>query len=423
MTENPEFDLDAELLSAELAPRPEPETEPSAPPPSQAAPVVMIQYRNRGLPPVLLFPTTLILSLGMFAAYHYLFVAPRQRELQEQARRQASAAWVAAANVESAEDVEPSPPLMGLSLDSQPLPPGFQLPLPPPTFEDSETTRVAAKPVDAPGPNDPPAEPAAPKPNAPAAVESATVAVEPSAEPAPPPPIGLDPSSAVADVEQPRPGEKEDASPLPPAAPTEVVKEEPAVATVATLEPKPSPTREEMMQALEAEAAANRAARVEQNQAREQARAQVETEAQDRVEAERELFHDALKRILDAGGPASDAGQQINALCDQFGRHYGGDLKAQVLGALSRFHGKISRDNEIKMLRSLGVPEAGILDYLANVLERRSINSRNGPGSPDEVRVMAAGQLLRAKASPRPLRGGAPAPAPAQHVRRSRPAR
>ena len=45
------------------------------------------------------------------------------------------------------------------------------------------------------------------------------------------------------------------------------------------------------------------------------------------------------------------------------------------------------------MLRDLGVPEPGILDFLANDLHRY-INSRNGPRDSNEVRVNAAKQLL-----------------------------
>ena len=87
MSEDPQFDLDADLLipEPEIAPGTALESDSTAPAPAE--PVVLIQYRNRGVPPILLFPVTLILSLGMFAAYHYLFVAPRQRELQEERGR------------------------------------------------------------------------------------------------------------------------------------------------------------------------------------------------------------------------------------------------------------------------------------------------------------------------------------------------
>lgn len=416
MTEDPQFDLDTDLLGTDPEPNPELESAP----PAQAAPVVMIQYRNRGVPPILLFPITLIISLGMFAAYHYLFIAPRQRELQEQARMQARAA--SSKLSARTEPAEPEPPSMGLSLDSQPLPPGFQISLPPPSFKDSESTRVAAKPVDEAGSGSASPESSTPKVVTPPTADATAVA-EPRKEAAPPA-IGFSPPSDVATIDPPKPIEKADDPPTKPAPASEVAEEKPAVAAA---EPKPSPTRDEMMRALEAEAEANRAARAEQNIEKDQARARVEVEAQERVDAERELFHDGLRRIIAAGGPTSDVGQQIDALCDQFGRTYGDDLKAQVLGALSRFHGKISPENEVNMLRSLGVPEAGILDYLANTLEHRSLNARNGPRTPDGVRILAAKQLLRAKLPAGVSRAGVPAPTPApapvpDRIRRTRPA-
>jgi len=427
MTEDPQFDLDTDLLGADLEPSPGPDSDP----PAQPAPVVMIQYRNRGIPPILMFPITLIISLGMFAGYHYLFVAPRQRELQEQARRQARAA-TAAPDAVKPDPVDPNPPepaSLGLSLDSQPLPPGFQISLPPPSFKDSETTRVAAKPVDEPSPQASLSELTTPKTVATAGADEATVPAEPRKEAAPPPAIGFSPPSDVATIEPPKPTEKTDAPPPQPAAPVEVEEANPAVAAVATAEPKPSPTRDEMMRALEAEAEANRAARVEQNLKKDEARALVEVEAQLRVGAERELFHDGLRRIIAGGGPTYDVGQQIDELCDQFGRTYGNDLKSQVLGALSRFHGRISRDDEINMLRSLGVPEAGILDYLANRLELSSLNARNGPHTKAGVCVLAAKQLLHAKLPTGAARVGVPTPAPAptsspvpDRIRRTRPA-
>ena len=303
---------------------------------------------------------------------------------------------------------------MGLSLDSQPLPPGFQIPLPPPTFKDEEGARVVAKPVSETGAassvgeerNGAPTEPATSKSDEPAAAVPPTLATEPLKGPTPPPAIGFTPPSDLARVEPSKEPEKgKEIAPAPePAAPREVADDAVAVAAVAAPQPKPSPTREEMMRVLEAEAEASRLERAQRNMKREQARARVEIEAQDRVEGERALFHNGLARILSAGGSTADAGQRIDALCDQFGRTYGQDLKAQVLGARSQFHGKVSRETEVHILRSIGVPEPGILDYLANSLHR-SINSRNGPRSSDGVRVLAAKQLLRAKLPPSKAQG------------------
>lgn len=395
-------DLDFDLETESAVPDSGPEAEP-------AAPVVVIQYRNRGIPPYLLFPITLVLSLGMFAGYHYAFVSPKQRELRDRALAEAAAlasltrvaeeskAGVSEAGAEASSRPR-SPDLGGvaLSLDGQPLPAGFSLPVPPPGLKEPGATRVAAKPVDAADVDASiwdelnegaagTAEAAAPNPGAPQ-----------RKQPTPPPAIGFARPGEPPIVEPP----SEVAMGSGPASPGDVVKPpdkpEPAVSLPPVESPvaKPTPSREEMMQSLEAEAAAKRAALADQLRLKDEARARVEIEAQDRVESDRERFRDELKRILAANGP--DAGQDIDDLCNEFGRNYGGDLKAQVLDALSRYHGRITRENEIRMLRSFGVPEPGILDYLANNLHR-SINSRNGPRSPDAVRVLAAKQLLRSK--------------------------
>ena len=48
------------------------------------------------------------------------------------------------------------------------------------------------------------------------------------------------------------------------------------------------------------------------------------------------------------------------------------------------------------MLRLHGVPEAGILDFLANEIHHM-VNSRNGPRDSNDVRIDAAKQLLSIK--------------------------
>jgi hypothetical protein len=410
MSEDPQFNLETDPL----VPDEDLESEPSAP----APPVVMIQYRNRGISPVLLFPTTLILSLGMFAAYHYLFVAPRQRELQDQARAQAAS--LAATNApENSAPKEPEQPPTALSLDSQPLPPGFQIS--PPTFiKDVDATRVVAKPVGEAesGPavwdelNGESEQPPVAKSDVPAAA-APSPATEPRKATGPSLAMGFIKPSDPPKIEPP----KEIALGPVPATPKEVVKPDDvkAAAAPAPVEtPPPTPTPEEMQRSLVAEAQAKRIEQDEQARIKDLARIQVENEAQDRVENERALFREELKRIITAGG--STAGQEIDELCDKFGRTYSSDLKAQVLGLLSRYHGKVSRDIEVRMLRSLGMPEPGILDYLANSIDR-SRNSRNGPHSSDAVRVTAAKQLLRTKLLSNPAVGVGVPTAPA----RSRP--
>jgi hypothetical protein len=426
MSDEPQFNLDFDplLLEQELA-----AAAPSAadapaevePPPAQAAPVVVVQYRNRGLPPILLFPATLILSLGMFAAYHVLFVIPRQRELQEQARAAALAASAAAPPAPPKVDFEPDEPFPGakaLSLDGQPFFPGFDpssgiVPVP-------DAARIVAKPVASPEPAAKEPEPAgetavvkavaapvvdggsAPSPfgelNGGPASPPEAVAEAPAAKEAPAP---ATPKDAEAKAEPPR----EVAMSPPPEVPKDVAE---PVADAPEVDDRPTPTPEEMQRALEAEVEARRAERDEQVRMKAQARAQVEAEAQNRVESERSLFREELKRIVSAGGPT--AGQEIDELCDKYGRTYGGELKAQVLGVISRHHGKVTRDVEVRLLRSLGVPEPGILDYLAQMLHRTTMNRRNGAHDSDGVRVLAAKLLLRMPLLSNPAVGvGAPA--------------
>jgi len=66
------------------------------------------------------------------------------------------------------------------------------------------------------------------------------------------------------------------------------------------------------------------------------------------------------------------------------------------------------------MLRLYGVPEAGILDFLANEIHYM-INTRSGPRDSNEVRIDAAKQLLRIALVKDA--GGASKGLPAQRVR------
>ena len=173
---------------------------------------------------------------------------------------------------------------------------------------------------------------------------------------------------------------------------------------------------ERIQQEAELEAVRQR----ELDRRKQEAVAQHEAEAAQRVEDERAQFRKALQDILSAGG--RDAGKAIDELCDKFGRGYTPELKNRVGAALAHYKGKLTRDGEIRLLRVLGVPEPGILDYLSNRVHR-SINSRNGPRDPGEVRIFAARQLLRSPAVGTPAAAapdaGSQAPARPSSVRRT----
>lgn len=390
-------DLDAELLDAEATAARGGST---AAPDAEAPPVVVIQYRNRGIPPFLMFPLALVVSLAMFAAYHYFVVRPKNLELQNAAIRAAAAARLP--TKASGEEAEPKPgpgSLAGLplplTLESQPLPPGYKLP--PPSIPDDSPAFVAAAP----------AEPAAkPAPqigdrlnwNAEEGPEAVAIA-EPAKPASPPPAVGFSRPSDQPPADLPlEPKPEPELEPEPEAvalAPKpDIVAEEPKAPEPVADDPPP-PSRDEMLQAIQDEAVAKAAQREDLVRQKDEARARAEAEARQRVADERAAFRRALHDIVSVGGP--DAGRQIDELCNQFGRNYGNELRQRVTAVLLRTRGKrLSRDDEIGLLRTLGVPEPGILDFLANGV-KNSIGSRNGPRNPDEVRLWAARQLLRSR--------------------------
>jgi len=406
-------DLDAELV-VDQSPAAEGETTPAVANPAAAVeaggdapPVVVIEYRNRGIPPFLMFPLALLVSLAMFTAYHLLIVRPRNQELQLATIRAAAVAAGLPVKVgDNGTDPEAAPgPLAGLplplTLESQPLPPGFQLP--PPSVKDEPPVAAAPPAESAPKPDPKIGEPldwnfggapeavAETKPaKPPLAVGFSRPADKPAAPAANAPP---EPKLDTEPEPEPDPGAVAEVALAPK---PEIVAEPPKAPAAAgpALDEPPLPTREEMLQAIQDEAVAKAAQREHLAKMKEEARARVEAEAQQRIDDERTAFRRALYQVVSAGSP--DAGQQIDALCDQFGRNYSDEIRERVTAYLSRVHGRISRESEIRLLRTLGVPEPGILDFLANGV-KISVNSRNGPRNPDEVRLMAAKQLLRSR--------------------------
>jgi hypothetical protein len=166
---------------------------------------------------------------------------------------------------------------------------------------------------------------------------------------------------------------------------------------------KPTPSKEELDDQLRAEAAETKARLDQLRDVKSQARSQVDAESQARVDEERATFHDQLSQIVHSR--TSQAGKQIDELCNQYGRAYDAELRAKVNHHLARMNGRTSREVKVKFLRDIGVPEPAILDFLANELHRY-IHTRNGPRDSNDVRVSAAKMLLNFKLPKNP--GGAP---------------
>ncbi|WP_165245981.1 hypothetical protein [Paludisphaera soli] len=389
MTDDADINLDSEWT--DLPPVPGPAGGANAPEGSQPAePVVVIQYRNRGMSPVLLFPLTLLASLALFIGYHHFFVEPitsRAEALAQPTAAPPARPMVnpdeALARVAAAMPAELQSIPMPLTLESQPLPSGFFLPptigADPKVAERAETDSVA---------NRDEVTPAA--------------SAEPPADPAPPPA----PATPIVGAEPEGPAPISIASAAPDRARSFPFQPEPAAADPEPVVDPPPPTREELMERIRQEGLLKQAREEEIERRKSEARGAVEAEALERVENERVEFRQALQDIVASGG--QDAGEAIDDLCNRFGRGYNEDVKNRAYGSLAHYKGKLSREGEVQMLRAIGVPEAGILDYLANRLHR-SMKSRNGPRDPGEVRLFAARQLLRIKVDP----SAVPAPAPA----------
>lgn len=358
MTDLPDFDLDPDLTGTTPgADAPvDPATERGEPRPAE--PVVVIQYRNRGLPAIWFFPLTLVLSLVLLTAYHRLKIGP----LVEPPRPEKAAAplteqelppdasKVLGAFAQASEALPPVPPLP-LTLESQPLHVGASPPVvePPPSKVDEPVVAIETPPTSA-----------------------ESVVPESSPDESEAPPLSIASTRRRDLMVEPEPKPKPD-----------VQADEPA-----------PPTREELMERIRQEGLLKQARQEELERRKHSASEEVEAEALARVEGERDEFRRALQKILATDAP--DAGAAIDALCSRYGRVYSNELKNRAYGSLSHYKGKMSREEEVQMLRAIGVPEAGILDYLANRLHR-SMRSRRGPRDADEVRVFAARQLLRIK--------------------------
>jgi hypothetical protein len=156
---------------------------------------------------------------------------------------------------------------------------------------------------------------------------------------------------------------------------------------------RPQPTREQLLQDIQAEAAEKKAELNQLRDFKEQARDMVDAEAERRVEDERGAFRNDLREAIKLG--RKDAARQIEDLCNRYGRANSEKIRAEAKYLLARA-GKLSRPDKVRMLRAHGIPEPAILDFLANDIHHM-INSRGGPRDSSEVRIDAAKQLLNIK--------------------------
>ncbi len=411
-----DLDLDADRLEALMES------------PSPGQPVVVIQYRDRGLPWYAVLPIVLLIPLVAAAVYYRATSRPGAGAGPLQAS-------VAAAEVPRAT-LESAPPGLPITQAASPQP----------ASATGNKTATATGAASAPALGAAPAQPIAPLPStgpsesdvplalnsqplAPAAIQQAVRSAAALAEQIPPQTVapkspaettkkGPDDAQAATRVALSPPlaiGFSTPANPESPFAELDISRGGPAAAAATAGDraasegspataaatpvdgqpgPQEQPTQEQLLRDIQTEAAAKGAEIRQLRDAKDRASGQIEAENQARVEADRIEFRHELDEILRIGG--KELGKDIDDLCDRHGRNYDEVLRRKIWKVLRQSGGRMSREDKVRMMRLRGVPEAGILDFLANELNH-NLYARNGLQSEDEVRVTAARLLLRMK--------------------------
>lgn len=352
---------------------PEPRPEPEATPPPD--PKVVIVYRSRGLPAVLLPPLLLLIAGVGIVSYR------RQTPIRWQARtpqqaRPAAAAPPRSITVDSPSTGTATDPLI-VRIETKP-----DLASPPPDL----ASVVGSQPIlGAQGPFSdrldiptPPTEPTADAPEAEAEARNETK-TEKAGPPPPPEPAAAAPAPAVA--QPPR-----------------------------QVEP-PTVTKEQVLEDIQREAQRKEAERQRLEELKPRLRQFEVAEMHRKAEESRASFHNALRNVLRT--PGLERGQAIAALCDEYGRSTPAYVEKQVLRLLRTSYARMGHRAKVEMMRTWGWPEPKILDYLAHDFDLM-IGARGGPRSKDDVRVWAARLLLSLPPTPRPVaEAGKPETAPA----------
>jgi hypothetical protein len=389
-------------------------------PPGQ--PVVVIQYRTRGLPWYLVLPLLILVPLGAVAFYHNL-MRSRARMGPGPVTPASPVPVNAGAEIAAAKPVPANPfdtgagllaPPFGalpgpLSLNTQPLPRNLLEPRATPV---PAAAAKEEKPKPAPTPaavvkNDSgpaaraaatePARKAAPTPPSPMLGEgpgdrsrvTSAVKETPGRDQQGPLAVGfsvptdMDNPFSVFPISRGTAGQKPSEPPF-----DDLALNRPASRPAAN---QPVPTKDQVFDEIQAEAAEKKAEMKELRGLKDRARDEVAAEAIERLEEQRVEFRQQLADIVGSGSLTK--GKEIDELCNRFGRVYDPAIKKRVGYVLSHLTGKMSLQTKVKVLRKLGVPEPGVLDFLANELHR-SLYSRNGPKDTNDVRLSAARQLL-----------------------------
>ncbi len=152
------------------------------------------------------------------------------------------------------------------------------------------------------------------------------------------------------------------------------------------------PAKEDILGDIERESKDKKA--MQQNLLGQKQRADVEIfeDSLARVQADRAAFREDVDKAIKNLG--NDAGAEIDRLCQQYGRE-------PLPRAMVAYHSiqrmrppRMTLAMDLDMMRTAGLPEAMVLDKLAERIKGTTMKRREGPRDPNEALVRAAKQLL-----------------------------
>jgi hypothetical protein len=387
-------------------------------PTPSAPPVVLVQYRDRGIPLWILIPSVIIVPMCAILAYHRLVVVRYRTQAELERRALESKIDQGQPDVPKPLESKPSEPL---ALNSQPFvsePAPVVATTAPTTPVRSETLSTAgavAKWIDSasqkPGPTGPktgsgsdavdgllsmPAadkslEVSAGKPTIPPArsilenpivtlrqpgkASAATEVAERNAASENASKKGKGPLEDSRGESGPKPGELG-------GEPAGDLQGESGTGVVGDVKIEPLPTKEESLRQIEEEAA-KKQAEIDGLEASKLA------EFRSMRQSERLKFRDELREVLQSYG--NGAGPEIDKLAKRYG--YDTDRVRFVRARNAWKFTQMSMQAKVRFTRSLDLPETTVLNFLSDELIRK-IGAREGPRDQNEARIRAAKMLL-----------------------------
>ena len=354
--------------------RPVDEASSSAP----GAPLIVIEYRHRGLSWTLLVPLLLITCTGAVLIYH--------RVVAEKYRREAAHARADYESLRAQEQAAARPVV---------VPPSV------PLAENSTPLLTTAKSTPTPTLEPAPPPKAAPTP------KPVVIVMTPTPESVAAPPVAAPPTEKAKPLSPMGKAIARDLE-LATANPPPEPPKDPAPKPTLDTEPPPLPTKEENLRQIQAESEELKAKIVQGWQDR-------AVSARETFLAEQLRFRDEIRQALRSDPKTT--GSEIDSLAKRY--HHGVDPRLQGMAHVI-WESRLSTKDRITRIRALALPETVILNLLSDDLHRL-VHTRNGPRDENEVRTRAA-RILLSHDFPRKQQAGASSSPPANAARSPVPA-